>query len=56
MSIHLHIKKEDIMATKDPELHSVPCKIHSDDTANVETYFKPYIKNIYDDCKFLLQN
>ncbi|XP_031782820.1 ribonuclease H2 subunit C [Nasonia vitripennis] len=49
MSIHLHIKKEDMTAAKDPELHSVPCKIYCDDTANVATYFKPYIKNIDDE-------
>lgn len=51
MSIHLHIKKEDMTAAKDPELHSVPCKIYCDDTANVATYFKPYIKDIDDECK-----
>ncbi|XP_014233717.1 ribonuclease H2 subunit C [Trichogramma pretiosum] len=45
MSIHLHITKENMQQDEEPVLHSIPCKIHTDDTANVETYFKPYIQN-----------
>ena len=37
---------------KEPELHSMPCKIHGDDSANVATHFKPYIKNIDDECEY----
>ncbi|XP_014211344.1 ribonuclease H2 subunit C [Copidosoma floridanum] len=46
MSISLHINKKDMTMEKEPELHSIPCKIFADDKANVNTYFKPYIKNI----------
>lgn len=52
MVIHLHIKKEDVSKTKNPVLHSMPCKIHGDDNANVEKYFNPYMKNVDDECKF----
>ena len=51
MSINLHMKKENMTQDKEPELHSIPCKIHADDSANVATYFKPYIQSIDEECK-----
>ncbi|XP_058805773.1 ribonuclease H2 subunit C [Phymastichus coffea] len=46
--MHLCIKKKDTMVNSSPELHLMPCKIHSNDSANVNTYFKPHIKSIDD--------
>ncbi|KAJ8679245.1 hypothetical protein QAD02_015032 [Eretmocerus hayati] len=46
MSIQLHMKQEDLASAKEPELHSIPCHIDADGPANVEAYFKPYIKKI----------
>ncbi|XP_011494425.1 PREDICTED: ribonuclease H2 subunit C [Ceratosolen solmsi marchali] len=40
---------ENLSETKNPVLHSMPCKIYADDNANVNTYFKSYIKNIDDE-------
>lgn len=55
MAIRLHMNKEDLAKQEESELHLVPCKIHGDETANVSSYFKPYIRRVdeeYYDCSF----
>ncbi|KAK0161972.1 hypothetical protein PV327_008363 [Microctonus hyperodae] len=44
MAVHLFINKEHIEGEKESILHSIPCKIHSDDSANVSKFFTPYIR------------
>ncbi|XP_071578590.1 ribonuclease H2 subunit C [Temnothorax nylanderi] len=54
MVTRLHINDKDLV-DRDAELHFMPCKIHGDETANVSSYFKPYIRRIdegYYDCSF----
>ncbi|XP_076376008.1 ribonuclease H2 subunit C [Megalopta genalis] len=47
MAIRLHVK-QDISGTKENVLHLMPCKIHGNESANVSTYFKPYIRKVDD--------
>lgn len=51
MGVRLHIKNEDFDVNKIPELHSMPCKILTDDTANVSKCFTPFIKKTLEDEK-----
>lgn len=48
MAVRLTLKKEHIEGKEESILHSVPCKIHGDESANVGKYFTPYIRK-YDD-------
>ncbi|XP_036148819.1 uncharacterized protein LOC105833460 [Monomorium pharaonis] len=43
MVIRLHVNNEDLIDRDESELHFMPCKIHGDETANISSYFKPYI-------------
>lgn len=51
MAIHLHMKN-DLPEGKGRVLHLMPCKIHGDESANVSSYFAPYIRKIDDERKF----
>ncbi|XP_034171008.1 ribonuclease H2 subunit C isoform X1 [Osmia lignaria lignaria] len=45
MAIRLHIN-HDLSEVKENVLHLMPCKIYGDESANVSSYFTPYIRNI----------
>ncbi|XP_076176414.1 ribonuclease H2 subunit C isoform X2 [Ptiloglossa arizonensis] len=48
MAIRLHMK-HDLSEAKENILHLMPCKIHGDESANVSSYFTPYIRKIDDE-------
>ncbi|XP_043253222.1 ribonuclease H2 subunit C [Colletes latitarsis] len=48
MAIRLHMK-HDLSEAKENVLHLMPCKIHGDESANVSSYFTPYIRKIDDE-------
>lgn len=54
MAIRLTINKQHIEAKEETILHSIPCKIHGDEIANVSKYFTPYIHKNDDKSKLLL--
>ncbi|XP_033191794.1 ribonuclease H2 subunit C [Bombus vancouverensis nearcticus] len=47
MAIRLHMN-HDLSEEKQSVLHLMPCKIYGDESANVSTYFTPYIREVDD--------
>lgn len=52
MAIRLHMK-HDLSEEKENVMHLMPCKIHGNESANVSSYFTPYVQKIDDESKFL---
>lgn len=52
MAIRLHMN-HDLSQEKQSVLHLMPCKIYGDESANVSTYFTPYIREVDDKGKFI---
>ncbi|XP_076677109.1 ribonuclease H2 subunit C [Andrena cerasifolii] len=48
MAIRLHMK-HDLSEEKENVMHLMPCKIHGNESANVSSYFTPYVQKIDDE-------
>ncbi|CAK9826130.1 Ribonuclease H2 subunit C [Anthophora retusa] len=48
MAIRLHMK-QNLSKEKESVLHLMPCKICGDESANVSSYFTPYIRQVDDE-------
>lgn len=53
MVTRLHVNNEDLVDRDESELHLMPCKIHGDQAAKVSSYFKPYMREIDEECEWL---
>ncbi|CAL7936616.1 unnamed protein product [Xylocopa violacea] len=47
MAIHLHVN-HDLAEEKESVLHLMPCKIYGNESANVSSFFTPYIRKTDD--------